>query len=86
MEITVHPSGFGIRRAQIPQQDGSSADATVVQILDASGIAVTVMFAATDWERFAAFVQDPEGETKRAEARAKLVMPVPTMAPSIKKH
>lgn len=75
MEIHVHPQGFGCLPAKLPKPDGTEADAVRVVLVDASGITVHAFFVAESFEQFKKFLADPEGETARQQARAKIVAP-----------
>lgn len=85
MEISVFPRAFSILETEVPQPDGQVTAAHRITVLDAGGTIVNILFGDTDWESFQRFVADPEGEAKRADARAKIAMP-PGMAASIKAH
>lgn len=84
MEITVYPRSFGLVPHVVPQPDGSAAPATKLVIQDAGGTAISVVFSQEDFDRFKAYIADPEGETAKAAARAKIQIPGPTRASSIK--
>lgn len=76
MRIAIQPPGFHIRDEKL-QTPGGEIDAKTVSIIDQSGIAVEVTFGETDWEAFQRYIADPVAETKRQEARAKLLMAKP---------
>lgn len=87
MEIVVFPAGFSVLPAKVPQPDGEMADAMQVRIMDAGGTSVSMVFGLKDWESFQRYIADPDGESRRAEARAKITVPG-FMAPSVgeRKH
>lgn len=76
MEITVFPQGFNVQPSQVPGPTGP-VDGMQLIMIDVSGIALRVTFPLEAWQQFRRFVDDPEGESERAAARAKIVGPVP---------
>lgn len=82
MEITVFPQGFNVQPTVVQLPSGP-VDAVQLVMVDTSGITVKVTFPPEAWEQFQRFVADPAAETARAEARARIVGPVP-MPPGVR--
>lgn len=74
MEIVVYPTGFNVQPTKVDTPAGP-VDAMQLLILDAGGTSVKFAFPLEAWEQFQRFIADPEGETARAQARAKIVGP-----------
>lgn len=74
MEIGVHPRGFSVQPAVIPTPTGP-VEGMRFTIVDQTGIVVHATFGLQDWEQFQKFIADPDGETAKASARAKIVAP-----------
>lgn len=83
MEIAVHPKGFAVQPAKVPSPAGEQ-DAMRLVIVDHTGIVVAATFGAEQWTQFQAFIADPEGETARQAARAKIVGPA-GLAPTLRR-
>ncbi len=83
MEFAVTPAGFNIARIPAVGPDGQTGDTvTKLLVVDLSGIVTSVMFPnEVSWQEFQRYVADPEGETARQQARAKIVQ---GMAPNIR--
>lgn len=77
MRFVIQPVGFHVSETEMETTVDTVVKAKTVTIIDASRVTVEITFGEADWEAFQRYIADPEAETLRQEARAKLMLATP---------
>ena len=72
MHIQISPRGFSV--VDVPAGAGPPMRRLIVADGEAPGT-VQLLFTEEGWEKFVAFVNDPEGTSAAAKARARVILP-----------